>query len=322
MKERHAMKETPAMDSVAAGRSAMVKPTFIVPGAPKCGTTALWEHLNDHPEIGMASIKEPRFFSRAEGTLERGVMADGPNRSGQYHRGWDWYEALFSHCTEARARGEASTHYFSDPDTPALLARNVPSVKLIVLVRDPVQRVYSHYWQEHKLGWPLPSFPMMVQEDHPRLRFYCRVSAYRHNLERFLEHVPRERVLLLLLDDLKNHPLATARRAYRFLGVDDTYDPSTVGARYNQQTAPRSRWLERAMEAARYHVADALPRPVRAALGALRRQVSLLNAEPKAVTRLDPRLRAHLLPRFESDTRYVEAWLGRDLDAWRAVENV
>ena len=160
----------------------MSLPTFIIAGAPKCGTTALWNYLNEHPEVCMARIKEPRFFSQMPGELDKKTIGSGPLRSGYFNRGINWYQSLFDSCQQLKARGEASTYYFSAIDSPILIESLIPKVRLIFILRDPVKRLYSHYWQEYKLGLGMPSFEDMVRDNHPRFQYYSYVSSYKINL--------------------------------------------------------------------------------------------------------------------------------------------
>lgn len=295
-------------------------PTFIIPGAPKAGTSALWAYLNEHPEVSMTTHKEPRFFSMVQGELEKKTPGDGPARSGNFGRGFKWYSGLFEEKESARAWGEASTHYFSAPDSPEMIREHVPEVRLIIMVRDPVWRLYSHYWQEFKLGWELPPFSEMVRANHPRFRFYCDVSAYRRHIEEYLARFPRERILVLLDSDLRSEPLEFYRRVCTFIGVSTDFVPSTLGRSFNQQTVPRFRSFQRwRIGVQSSWVGNLVPNGVRTAAGRVLKFLTRMNSVANTYEPLDSATRAALVPRFEEDTRFVEGFLGRSLDAWRKV---
>ena len=296
----------------------MPTPTFLVIGAAKAGTTALWNHLAAHPEIAMARQKEPRFFTRVEARLEKGGLDAQIPRSGTWEKGWDWYEGLWEE--DAPQRGEASTVYFVAPDAPALVAEHLPDARLIAVLRDPVDRMYSHYWQERRAGWTFGTFREMVEADHPRAQYFEATSHYRANLERWLAHVDRERLLVLTKDELDRDPERTLERVYRHLGVDPSFRPGTVGQRFNRQREARFPALLRGLERLRAALPSQLPGPLqalarRARAGVVRAATTETDYEP-----LPADLRAALVPRFEADVAYVEALTGRGLEAWRRAD--
>jgi hypothetical protein len=137
-------------------------PDFIIAGAPKCGTTALASFLNEHPGVCMCYIKEPRFFTKMKGDMETTITGDGPRLSGTFDNGYEWYASLFKNALEGQKTGEASTVYFANADSAKLIYDHNPNMKLILMLRHPVKRLYSHYWQEYKLGFNFPSFEQMV----------------------------------------------------------------------------------------------------------------------------------------------------------------
>jgi hypothetical protein len=297
----------------------MPLPTFIIPGAPKAGTTALWGYLNEHPQVCMARIKEPNFFTRYRGELQNGIVRPGAKRFVHFDKGIEWYESLYASCGNALARGEASTEYLSASDAAELIHEWVPGVKLIFLLRDPVSRLYSHYWQEYKLGWDeLDDFERMVRNNDHGLDYYMGVSAYRSHLERYLSFFPRDRMLILLDSDLKKHPLETFREVCRFIGVSEDFVPSTMGENYNQQTLPRFRALEKMINRFRYsNLAKKIPDPYRFYLGKLRESLGRVTMVANRYSPMPSDLRSELIQRFQDDIAYVEELLGRKLDQWR-----
>ena len=299
----------------------MPLPTFILAGAPKSGTSALWGYLDEHPDICMAREKEPRFFSHITGKLEQGKIDFGPARSGRYAKGIEWYKNLFYNCKSSTIIGEASTYYFYAHDSVALIKKHIPDVKLIFLLRDPVKRLYSHYWQETKIGFKFPEFSEMVKTDHPRFLFYCHVSAYRKHLARFYRSFPSENILVLTMESLWNDPDRSLAKIYRFLGTAHAFRPKSIGQRYNLPRQLKWPIIERYMELSRYSIANQLPSTFRKSLGLLRRFITKINSRPFEYPGMAPSIRARLLPRFESDIRFVEQILGIRLSVWRALEH-
>ncbi|WP_420453986.1 sulfotransferase domain-containing protein [Rubrivirga sp.] len=297
----------------------MATPDFLIAGAAKCGTTALWHLLDAHPGVGMTYIKEPRFFTREEGGLERGVVDTSIPRSGTYDRGPDWYRELWRDAPPGAVLGEASTVYFVAPDAPALIRAHAPDARLIVMVRDPVDRMYSHYWQERKAGWDWGEFRALVADDHPRVRYYESTSHYRAHVERFLEHFDRDQILLLAKEDLDDEPERVLTEVFAFVGVDPAFRPRALGRRFNRQRMPRYPWLRRLADRARATVGARLPHGARQALGRTQRGIERRLSTPIEYPPLAADLRAELVPRFEADIAFVEDWLGRPRPGWRAV---
>ncbi len=295
----------------------MPTPDFLILGAPKCGTTALWRYLDPHPEVAMASDKEPRFFTRQGGGLARGETDDDLPRAGTYDRGIDWYEGLFADAAPGAKRGEASTVYCVAPDAPGLIHAHAPDVRLVLMVRDPVDRMYSHYWQERKAGWNPGPFADLVAADHPRARYYERASHYADTVDRYLGQFDRDQLLVVAKEDMDADPQAALAAVHRHLGVDPAFRPPTLGERFNVQRAPRYPALRRLGEWARAAVGARLPDAIRRPLGRAQRAVERGLSTELDFAPLDPALRAELLPRFERDVEVVEAWTGRPRPGWR-----
>ena len=198
---------------------------FVIAGAQKCGTTALAHFLSQHPEIGMAMPKEVHVF-------------DAPG----YSRDWtpeqidERYRSFFEHCPGARIRGEATPIYLFLPEIAHELARYNPELKLIVLLRDPVERAMSHYCMEKDRGQEhLPLWRALLCEpfrlrrcrDARAFRSAVRKYSYRsrglyslqlRNLHRFFD---RDRVLILRTENLLRHHDDVLRVVFAFLGVSE-----------------------------------------------------------------------------------------------------
>ncbi|MEQ9079372.1 MAG: sulfotransferase [Sandaracinaceae bacterium] len=209
-------------------------PDFLVIGAQKCGTTSLYRHLAAHPDVYMPGAKEVEFFSSDE----------------RFERGLDWYiETYFGDAGGAAARGEASTHYMMFvPSVADRIRRTLPDVKLIAVLRNPVERAYSHYRMSQMRGQESRSFaeaveaclarppdaPIEVHGDYVRLGEYGRILAAYARL------FPREQLHIVLTEELADAPERTMAEVYRFLGVDETFRPETLGKRFNVGGEARS----------------------------------------------------------------------------------
>ncbi len=184
------------------------KPNLFVIGAMKSGTTSLHEYLNTHPQIAMSEWKEPAFFVE-ELTLRRGE---------------DWYLSLFKNDERYRFLGESSTHYTRLPVFQGVaerLYRFNPGARLIYIMRDPFERVVSHYWHntqirdfKHGGGEPRP-LVKAVREDPQYLAF----GDYATQLEPYIERFGREALYVLTFEMLVQDPQRELDRIYEWLGL-------------------------------------------------------------------------------------------------------
>ena len=198
-------------------------PDFLVLGAQKAGTTALYEYLRRHPQITGPSWKEVSFFDR------------------HWARGESWYRGNFPNLARARGKlvGEASPSYVFHPLAPQRVQELVPEARLIVLVRNPVDRALSQYNHEVALGRePLP-FEEALDAEEERLRgeeermaadpryfsrewwshTYKARGRYAEQLERWFAVFPREQLLVLPSDDLGSEPSKAHAQVLEFLGA-------------------------------------------------------------------------------------------------------
>ena len=199
------------------------KVNFMIVGAQKCGTSALWEYLSQHPQVGMSSPKEVQLFS-------------GP----EYSSGWSpqeidqRYAPWFRHCRDAEVRGEVTPIYLFLPDVAAQLKRYNSGLKLIVLLRDPVDRAISNYYMQRARGKEKAPLWLALLAEPWRLRRCAnprdwgsatRVCSYRarglysFQLRNLHLHFPSGQVLVLSSHDLQRDHQAVLRRVFAFLGV-------------------------------------------------------------------------------------------------------
>jgi len=295
-------------------------PNFFLIGAPKCGTTSLAAWLAEHPNIYMSPIKEPFYFSKDIGNC--------------WPYGWEAYVRLFRGAgSQHRAVGEASTTYlFSRVAVPSI-EEVVSGARYIVMVRNPVDMAYSLHEQQLRSfneniedfwqAWQLapkrragervpPGCKDPVLLDYPA---WCRLGE---QMERLFRIVSRERVLVLVLDDVKENPRREYLRVLEFLDVPD--DGRQEFPVFNPAREWRSPRIGRAIRAlARFvakskHVQGWLPKR---SLGIVRR-LQAWNTRYRPRPPLPEDLRLELEACFADDVRRLEELLGREFPHWRS----
>lgn len=181
-----------------------MRPNYLVIGAQKCATSSLCHLIGQHPDVFMTDPKEPYFFSNED----------------VWTRGWQWYESLFAAAAGKIAIGEGSTTYTQNglhPAAPQRIAEHLPDAKLIYIVRDPLDRIVSHYLHlRSKGGQEQASFSVAVR----RKPQYIDNSQYLHQIELYRQHFPDRQIHVDFFEDLKSAPDAVLRRCLGFLGVD------------------------------------------------------------------------------------------------------
>ncbi len=178
----------------------MTLPNFIVIGAGKAGTRSLAAYLGAHPDVFVTNPKEPAFFSR------------------KWHKGLDWYRSLFTGANGLSARGEASTSYTVAalyPDVPERIASVVPDARMIYLVRNPVERIRSHYIMSVELTREERDLCAILDEP-----LYLDASRYGHQLDRYLQYFARGQILVLSSEELRTNRRAALRTVFDFIEVE------------------------------------------------------------------------------------------------------
>jgi hypothetical protein len=229
-------------------------PEFVIIGAKRCGTTSLYRYLGEHPQVA------PMFPSARRIPLMRSDQKGVHYFESNHARGNRWYRSFFrSKWARQRAgqiAGEASPYYLFHPRVAGLAAKEIPHARLIVLLRDPVERTYSHWSEQRRNGVETLSFEDALAAEPARLagelerllrdpeavsfpyeqQSYALQSEYAASIERWLEYFPKEQLLVLRSEDLYACPQATYDRVTTFVGIE----PHTLREPEPWNAAPRS----------------------------------------------------------------------------------
>ncbi len=276
-------------------------PDFLVGGAPKCGTSSLAKTLGAHPEVFVPAAQEVPYFHCAN----------------YEEKGASWYASHFKKAGHAQRCGETTPDYLADVASADRIARDLPAVKLIFMVRDPIARAHSHYWHRQRSQREPRSFPQAVRDEmrsasNEERGYLLKHGRFTANLARYRERFPEERLMVIALEDLKTHGDAIMNDVARFLSI--TSAPTLL--RDNSASVPKSAGVANAMRAYIKHqgvaktavralVPDGLRRGVR-------RRLLRANAKPADKPAFDEEARALLREAFAGERETLSALLGRD----------
>jgi hypothetical protein len=281
-------------------------------GPPKCGTTGLFHALAASALTAAPTLKEPRFFSRSDGSLF-GDLPDALVPRGHRDRGAEWYDGLFSGSAASAIRLDFTTYYSVLPDTPEVLAEWDPDPRMIMLVRDPVKRFVSNYQQYDRMGIRLPSLEEAATGDGAVSRLLYAFGDYAGTYQRFAEVFGDERIFVLDVADLRPEATDVWDRLGVFTGIEDLAYDVTERER-NPAGSARFPLLQRVMYSDGLRTATKRLSPGLTTLGLrMRRKVVKANTAVATAHRagVDPVIEAHIRARLAPQ----DAWLAE----WRAA---
>jgi hypothetical protein len=268
-------------------------PDFVIIGAMKSATSTLHDQLAEQPGIFMSTPKEPCYFSDED----------------QYTKGLDWYSSLFASADGQSLRGESSTHYTKLPDHPKTVERmlkTLPAIKLVYIMRQPIERLISHYMHE----WTMSVYHCDIEtaiERYPELIDYGRYSM---QLEPYFEAYGRDAVCPVFFDRLVAYPQEELERICRFIGYagspqwKQALPPSNISSQRVRRfpmyellyESGIATWLRRTL----------VPQGIRDMLKA---RLTMKNKPD-----LSPASRTRLEQVFDSDLAILGEWLGSELN--------
>ncbi len=272
-------------------------PNLVVIGGLKCGTTSLHHYLGLHPEVQMSRPKELNFFVEEL----------------NWELGSEWYASYFR--SDAPVRGETSPHYTNYPRFDGVAERMgtlIPGARLIYMVRNPIDRMLSHYL--HNVAGGYDDRPLERALSDPESAYVNR-SRYWLQLERYLERFDPSRILVVPREDLLGERAGTMREAFRFLGVDESFDSPQFSREWETGTGKGKGSFRLMDRAVRLPGLRALDRNFDRLPEGLRWLVERVIHDPEAGEAPKPtvpgEVRSRLADLFRDDVARLEQFTGR-----------
>jgi hypothetical protein len=299
------------------------RPNFFIVGAPKCGTTALYDYLKPHPEVFLPNLKEPKFFAT---DLDSG----GEWEARYFVREEEDYLSLFAGARSEKRVGEASAVYLSSEVAAQRIKEFSSAAKIIVMLRNPVEMMHALHNQRVFDGFEdIEDFEEALSAEAERRKgrrlpekvvnakalLYREMACYAGQLERFLKAFGAENVHVIIFDDFKSDPAASYAAVLRFLEIDESFRPEFKVS--NASKRVRSRLLQRMLQnrplRGRLFGGGLLPAALRQkAIGKFRRLNTRFEPRPP----MSAELRRSLQREFAAEVEKLSGLLDRDLTYW------
>lgn len=264
--------------------NAVIKPDFVVAGGMRCATGWIRQCLKEHPDIYMPR-KEPHYYDR------------------NYERGVEWYQSFFEDYLGEQVIGEKTATYFHYSETSGNIMTTNPEMKVIICLRDPVKRMYSHFSMFSRSDKTLKDigFIASVTEDSEFVQW----SRYASQAKLFKDTISENNLKFIIYEDKDNDPVGFIQDLYKFLGVSDSFIPVSANVRTKQGQFEHNHWFWGPVSRILLH--PRTPTSFRKLYTSLRPDINPDIDESTYKT----------LSRFFMDIPQLEELLDRKLDCWR-----
>ena len=276
--------------------------TFIV-GAPKAGTTSLHFYLQQHPDVCMSEIKEPNYFTAKEVVKLYYDVSPVNNE--------DWYHSIFTEPTR-KVVGEGSVSYLFYPKVAQKIYQYNPEARILIILRNPVQRAFSHYLMDCRLGLCDISLEEILENPSKYPHFYqqfIELGMYHQQIKRYIDVFGQSQVKVLFYDDLKSETSIFIDQVFSFLALKSVDINMVVKNKFKQHSSTivaklyQFKWL-------RYYINRFFPKKM------LLMIKSVLFKDSKKPT-LDPAIKRKLSEIYKKDIAELSKLLSKDLSAWQ-----
>ena len=281
-------------------------PNFLCIGAPRSGTTWLYQNLKKHPQAFVPENKEVSFFLPS-------------SYRSNYYMGIAWYKSLFSFPNDGqiKAWGELTPRYYFNEGTPELIASLIPDIKLIFLLRHPVEMLYSLYMYHLKMYSYSIDFNRYKFHDYLDHHLVEPLGFYAKYLKNYYSFFPKDAILVSFYEDLKSDPVGDFKTISSFLAIDSSNVPQAVKEQVNTAIIPKNYGL--------HLLFSYLPRsfPFRKIINFESKYNQIGYKERKSSDNyITPELFTRLIKAFASDIHELETLLFHDLSHWFDYESL
>ena len=302
------------------------RPNLFLIGAPKSGTTSLYEYLIGHPDVYMAPVKEPFYFSPD--------IRGGPRENFRFGDDEQRYLALFADARDQAWLGEGSTRYIYSRRAPELVKSFSPDARIVAMLRNPIDMIQAMHNERVSQGEEtVTDFEAALALDDERLAgrrlpagsnelgaSYRPRARYGEQLERWLAQFERGRVHVIIFEEFARDTAGAFRGVLEFLGVDADYRPASFEV-HNPSHRPRGGIVRRLVaspvgQALAHRIMPAVLGPNRTARLVSRFRHSRFNRQPNPRPELRPELRQQLAAELGPDVALLSQLIGRDMNAF------
>jgi len=232
----------------------MSSPNFFIVGTPKAGTTSLYYYLEEHPDIFMSPIKETNYFSYAE------IKAQQLYYNEEHISSLGQYLELFKEAKDEKAIGEASVSYLYYPSVPSKIKEFNSEARIIIVLRNPVDRGFSHYLMDRRLGLVDLLYEDIIRKRsaHPKFQLYYQqyvmLGQYYEQVKRYLTIFGETQVKILLYEDIVSDIESVVKELFIFLNVDCDFSPDT-NEQHNMYTSPKNFFIQKLYAHKKFRIA-------------------------------------------------------------------
>lgn len=291
----------------------MTLPNFLIVGVQKAGTTSIYNYLREHPQVYMSLVKETNFLEKDWENLP----PEQQNKNGIVTL--DKYCELFAEVKEEIAIGEASPNYlFHYESSAARIKKYVPNAKLIVVLRNPVERAYSDHLMHLRDAIGYRGLSEQIKHSSHK-SFILRKGFYYAPLAYYFDQFGREQVKVFFYDDLCNNPQEFMAEFYQYLGVNKQFRPNTA-RKAQVAKIPKNKTINNLLKknnilrnTATNILKTVMPVEARQKL---RERLIDLNSQHKKQVPLSPEERQQLIELYREDILQLQDLVGRDLSSW------
>lgn len=296
-------------------------PNFLIIGAAKAGTSSVFNYLTQHPDVYGPDIKEPAFFAfeneavdfkgPGDASLNQTVITDIND-----------YQSIFNAVTDEQAIGEASVIYLYSDKAPYKIKHYIPDTKIIVVLRNPIERAVSSYSHLRRDGFEtFNDINMAFKEEGNRIKnnwqhlwHYQAMGFYYESLKRYYDMFPEENIAIYLYDEFKRDALGVLKKMFGFLQVNETFIPE-MSRKYNVSGIPKSKSIHRILSqpsVLKTGVKKIIPESTRKLI---RAYITDKNITPQKIEITESTLK-YLKQNYKEDILKTQNLINMDLSSW------